>query len=235
MDVGVRVEVRNETVEVLNHELYEAKLKYVTPTYRDKGTHVLHEPGRAGNKRGLRRRPNHRERPCLQIGRSQDPYTNFALLVSQRFTKPFKTPIAYGRSIAQLANMLCDGSIMIQTLGDIRHGRRSTQARIAENPIRPTMADAVPGDLSLALPHRIMVDLLEMIEALDKLAPGVADDATLLYGAEVKFYSSMVTVGPTFETSVPGLYAIGDGASVTHGLQQASANGLAAARAILAR
>lgn len=235
VDVGVRVEVRNETVEVLNHELYEAKLKYVTPTYRDKVRTFCTNPGGQVTSEvydgGLATVNGH----AYKSADRKTPYTNFALLVSQRFTKPFKTPIAYGRSIAQLANMLCDGSIMIQTLGDIRHGRRSTQARIAENPIRPTMADAVPGDLSLALPHRIMVDLLEMIEALDKLAPGVADDATLLYGAEVKFYSSMVTVGPTFETSVPGLYAIGDGASVTHGLQQASANGLAAARAILAR
>lgn len=234
VDVGVRVELANETVSFLNDQLYEAKLKYVTPTYQDRVRTFCTNPGGEvtsevydGN---LATVNGHAYKSAdLKTGN-----TNFALLVSQRFTKPFKTPIEYGRAIARLANMLCDGNIMVQTLGDIRRGRRSTTERIAANPIRPTMTDAVPGDLALALPHRIMVDLLEMLDALDRLAPGVGDDATLLYGAEVKFYSSMVDVDQRFETNVHGLYAAGDGASITHGLQQASANGLAVARAILA-
>jgi uncharacterized FAD-dependent dehydrogenase len=235
VDVGVRVELPNTTVDFLNRELYEAKLKYLTPTYRDKVRTFCTNPG--GQVTGevydgnLTTVNGH----AYKSAAKKTENTNFALLVSQRFTKPFKSPISYGRSIARLANMLCDGKIMVQSLGDLRRGRRSTVERISENPVHPTLADAVPGDLSLVLPHRIMVDLLEMVDALDRLAPGVADDSTLFYGVEVKFYSNMVTVDRSFETSVPGLYAIGDGASVTHGLQQASANGLAVARAILAR
>ncbi|MGI6591596.1 MAG: NAD(P)/FAD-dependent oxidoreductase [Eggerthellaceae bacterium] len=233
VDIGVRVELSNDTVSILNDELYEAKLKYVTPTYRDKVRTFCTNPGGEVTSEvydgDLMTVNGH----AYKSTDRKTANTNFALLVSQRFTKPFKTPISYGRSIARLANMLCDGSVMVQTLGDIRRGRRSTEARIAANPIQPTMKDAVAGDLALALPHRIMVDLMEMIDALDKLAPGVAADETLLYGIEVKFYSNMVTVTPEFETNVKGLYAIGDGASITHGLQQASANGLAVARAIL--
>ena len=146
--------------------------------------------------------------------------TNFAILVSKNFTKPFKTPIEYGKQIAQLSNMLCDGKILVQTFGDFKRGRRTTE-------------DAVPGDLSLVFPHRIMVDIEEMIMALDKVTPGIASDETLLYGVEVKFYSNKVVVNSDFETSVKGLRAIGDGASVTRGLQQASANGISVARSIL--
>lgn len=234
VDIGVRVELRNETVSLLNDELYEAKLKYVTPTYQDKVRTFCTNPGGEVTSEvyegGLMTVNGH----AYKSKDRKTPNTNFALLVSQRFTKPFKTPISYGSSIARLANMLCDGSVLVQTLGDIRRGRRSTEARIAANPIQPTMKDAVAGDLSLVLPHRIMVDLLEMVEALDVLTPGVAADETLFYGVEVKFYSNMITVSPAFETNIKGLYAIGDGASITHGLQQASANGIAVARALLA-
>ena len=159
--------------------------------------------------------------------------TNFALLVSKNFTKPFKTPIEYGKQIAQLSNMLCAGKILVQTFGDFKRGRRTTEERLCRNNLIPTLKDAVPGDLSLVFPHRIMVDIEEMIEALDKVTPGIASDETLLYGVEVKFYSNKVVVNKDFETSIPGLRAIGDGASVTRGLQQASANGLSVARSIL--
>ena len=131
--------------------------------------------------------------------------------------------------------MLCDGKIMVQTFGDFKRGRRTTEERLCRNNLTPTLKDAVPGDLSLALPHRIMVDIAEMIEALDKVTPGIASDETLLYGVEVKFYSNKVVVDKDFETSVRGLRAVGDGASVTRGLQQASANGLSVARSILKR
>ncbi|MEG2349007.1 MAG: FAD-dependent oxidoreductase, partial [Hungatella sp.] len=151
------------------------------------------------------------------------------------FTKPFKTPIEYGKHIAQLSNMLCDGRIMVQTFGDFQRGRRTTEERLCRNNLIPTLKDAVPGDLSLVFPHRIMVDIKEMLLALDKVTPGIAGDETLLYGVEVKFYSNKVVVNSDFETSVIGLRAIGDGAAVTRGLQQASANGISVARSILAK
>ena len=154
--------------------------------------------------------------------------TNFALLVSKNFTKPFKTPIEYGKQIAQLSNMLCDGKILVQTFGDFQRGRRTTEERLCRNNLIPTLKDAVPGDLSLVLPHRIIL-------ALDKVTPGIASDETLLYGVEVKFYSNKVIVNKDFETSVKNLRAMGDGASVTRGLQQASANGLSVAKSILAK
>ena len=161
--------------------------------------------------------------------------TNFALLASKNFTKPFNEPIEYGKHIAQLSNMLCGGKIMVQTFGDFQRGRRTTEERLCRNNLIPTLKDAVPGDLSLVLPHRIMTDIKEMLLALDKVTPGIASDETLLYGVEVKFYSNKVVVDPNFETSIHGLRAIGDGASVTRGLQQASANGLSVARSILER
>ena len=129
--------------------------------------------------------------------------------------------------------MLCDGKILLQRYGDFRRGRRTTEERLLRNNITPTLKDAVPGDLSLVFPHRIMVAIDEMIQALDKVTPGIASDETLLYGVEVKFYSNKVVVNEEFETSVKGLRAMGDGASITRGLQQASANGLCVARNIL--
>ena len=196
VDIGVRVEVRDEVMKFLNENLYEAKLVYYTPTFDD---------------------------------------TNFALLVSKNFTRPFNEPIEYGKHIAQLSNMLCGGRIMVQTFGDFQRGRRTTEERLCRNNLIPTLKDAVPGDLSLVFPYRIMTDIKEMILALDKVTPGIASDETLLYGVEVKFYSNKVVVDKDFETSVHGLRAIGDGASVTRGLQQASANGISVARSILKR
>ena len=189
VDVGVRVEVRDEIMKELNEKLYEAKLVYYTPT--------------------------------------------FDLLVSKNFTEPFRSPVEYGKHIAQLGNMLSDGKILLQRYGDFKRGRRTTAERLTRNNIIPTLKDAVPGDLSLVLPHRIMVAVVEMIEALDKVTPGIASDETLLYGVEVKFYSNKVLVNTEFETNIKGLRSMGDGASITRGLMQASANGLSTARAIL--
>ena len=190
VDVGVRVEVRDEIMEELNKSLYEAKLVYYTPTFDDK-------------------------------------------VVSKNFTKPFKEPIQYGKHIAQLSNMLCDGKILVQRFGDFVRGRRTTEERLVRNNITPTLKDAVPGDLSLVFPYRIMKDIEEMIYALDEVTPGMASDETLLYGVEVKFYSNKILTNKDFETNIKGLRAIGDGASVTRGLQQASANGLSVAKSIL--
>ena len=235
VDIGVRVEVRDEVMEFLNKNLYEAKLVYHTPTFDDKVrtfcTNPSGEVAAEYYENGLAVVNGH----AYKSKEFKTSTTNFALLVSKNFTKPFKTPIEYGKKIAELSNMLCDGKIMVQTFGDFKRGRRTTEERLCRNNLIPTLKDAVPGDLSLALPHRIMVDIAEMIEALDKVTPGIASDETLLYGVEVKFYSNKVVVDKDFETSVRGLRAVGDGASVTRGLQQASANGLSVARSILKR
>lgn len=233
VDIGVRVEVRDEIMEFLNKNLYEAKLIYYTPTFDDKvRTFCTNPSGEVATEyyeNGLAVVNGH----AYKSKEYKTNNTNFALLVSKNFTKPFKTPIEYGKYIAQLSNMLCDGKIMVQTFGDFQRGRRTTEERLCRNNLIPTLKDAVPGDLSLVFPHRIMVDIKEMLLALDKVTPGIASDETLLYGVEVKFYSNKVVVDRHFETSIRGLRAIGDGASVTRGLQQASANGISAARSIL--
>ena len=233
VDIGVRVEVRDEVMEFLNKNLYEAKLVYYTPTFDDKvRTFCTNPSGEVATEyyeNGLAVVNGH----AYKSQEFKTNNTNFALLVSKNFTKPFKTPIEYGKHIAQLSNMLCDGKILVQTFGDFQRGRRTTEERLCRNNLIPTLKDAVPGDLSLVLPHRIMVDIKEMILALDKVTPRIASDETLLYGVEVKFYSNKVVVNRDFETSIPGLRAIGDGASVTRGLQQASANGISVARSIL--
>lgn len=233
VDIGVRVEVRDEIMQFLNDNLYEAKLVYHTPTFDDKvRTFCTNPHGEVASEyydNNLAVVNGH----AYAGGEYRTANTNFALLVSKNFTKPFRTPIEYGRMIAQLSNMLCGNKILVQTFGDFKRGRRSTEERMCRNNLIPTLKDAVPGDLSLVFPHRIMVDLEEMIYALDKVTPGLASDETLLYGVEVKFYSNRLVVDNRFETSVKGLYAIGDGAGITRGLQQASANGLCAARSIL--
>lgn len=233
VDIGVRVEVRDEVMQFLNENLYEAKLIYHTPTFDDKvRTFCTNPSGEVATEYyegGLAVVNGH----AYKSKDYKTNNTNFAILVSKNFTKPFKTPIEYGKHIAQLSNMLCGGKILVQTFGDFRRGRRTTEERLYRNNIMPTLKDAVPGDLSLVFPHRIMVDIEEMLLALDKITPGIAADETLLYGVEVKFYSNKVIVNKDFETSIKGLRAIGDGAGVTRGLQQASANGISVARSIL--
>ncbi len=235
VDIGVRVEVRDEVMEELNKNLYEAKLVYHTPTFDDKvRTFCTNPSGEVATEyydNGLAVVNGH----AYKSKEYKTHNTNFALLVSKNFTSPFKEPIEYGKKIAELSNLLCDGKILVQTLGDFKKGRRTTDERLCRNNIIPTLKDAVPGDLSLVFPHRIMVDIIEMIDALDVISPGIASDETLLYGVEVKFYSNKVLTDDNFETSIKGLRAIGDGASVTRGLMQASANGLSVARSIIER
>ena len=233
VDIGVRVEVRDEVMQFLNENLYEAKLVLYTPTFDDKvRTFCTNPSGEVSTEYyegGLSVVNGH----AYKSKEFKTNNTNFAILVSKNFTKPFKSPIEYGRQIAQLSNMLCGDKIMVQTFGDFKRGRRTTEERLCRTNLIPTLKDAVPGDLSLVFPHRIMVDIQEMLEALDKVTPGIASDETLLYGVEVKFYSNRVIVNKDFETSIKGLRAIGDGAGVTRGLQQASANGISVARSIL--
>jgi uncharacterized FAD-dependent dehydrogenase len=164
----------------------------------------------------------------------QSENTNFALLVSNSFTRPFHEPIAYGKYLARLANLLSDG-ILVQRLGDLRGGHRSTPARIKQGLVQPTLKCATPGDLSFALPYRHLTGLVEMLQAMERLVPGIASDHTLLYGLEVKFYSSRPELNKSLETEVDNLFAVGDGAGVSRGLIQASASGVVAAREILRR
>ena len=158
--------------------------------------------------------------------------TNFAMLVSTKFTEPFNQPIEYGRYIAQLGNMLTGGGIMVQRLGDLLMGRRTDKERLSKSTTVPTLKNAVPGDLSFVLPHRHLTSIVESLKAFDKLAPGLYSKNTLLYGVEVKFYSSKIQVDDRFETKVKNLFAIGDGAGITRGLMQASVTGVAVARNI---
>jgi uncharacterized FAD-dependent dehydrogenase len=160
--------------------------------------------------------------------------TNFAILVSTQFTEPFKDPIAYGRYIAKLANLLVNG-VMVQRLGDLVTGRRSTQERLSRSIVEPTLGSAHPGDLSFVLPARYLADIKEMLRALDKIAPGVYSNHTLIYGIEVKFYSSRLKLTKNLETEIKNLFTIGDGAGVSRGLVQSSASGLIVAREILRR
>ena len=160
--------------------------------------------------------------------------TNFALLVSTAFTKPFREPIAYGKYLARLANIL-SGGVLVQRLGDLMKGQRSTPARIGQGIIEPTLKAATPGDLSFVLPYRHLTGLIEMLQAMDKLTPGIASPHTLLYGVEVKFYSCRPQLSSDLETEISNMFAVGDGTGISRGLVQASASGVVAAREILRR
>lgn len=231
VDIGVRVEVPFSCLEEITNAVYESKLVYYTPTFNDHiRTFCMNPRGEVvmENTDGLVTVNGHSYSDPARYTAN----TNFALLVRQEFTEPFKEPLAYGKSIARLANMLGNG-VIVQRLGDLRAGRRSTEARIGAGKVKPTLEGATPGDLGLVLPYRYLVDIVEMLEALDRLAPGVASDHTLLYGVEVKFYSARLELNANLETAIPGLLAAGDGVGVTRGLVQASASGLVAARTIL--
>lgn len=228
VDIGVRVECPAPIMERLTDALYEAKLVYHTRAFGDTVRTFCMNPHGEVSTEGYG--------DVITVnGHSyaehKTGYTNFAVLVSQRFTSPFRDPITYGRSIAQLANLLGDG-ILVQRFSDLKAGRRSTPERITQGLAEPTLTCATPGDLSAVLPYRHLTDIIEFIEALDALVPGIAGPSTLLYGVEVKFYSSRIEVDAEMRTGVEGLYAIGDGAGITRGLLQASASGVLAARAI---
>lgn len=231
VDIGVRVEVPADFLEPLTEVAYEAKLVYNTRAFDDQvRTFCMNPHGEVvvENYGGLLTVNGH-----AYAGRKTDR-SNFALLVSKTFTEPFHEPITYGQHVARLANML-GGGVLVQRLGDLRAGRRTTEKRLAKGMVRPTLKDATPGDLSLVLPYRHLVDILEMLTALDKVAPGVNSSHTLLYGVEVKFYSSRLSLSQVLETRIPRLFAAGDGAGVTRGLVQASASGVVVAREIARR
>jgi len=229
VDVGVRVEVPNSIMDHLTKDLYEAKLVYYSDTYDNKVRTFCMNPGgvvSGESYEGISVVNGHSySDKSLRTGN-----TNFALLVSTKFTKPFNEPIEYGKYVARLANMLTGGGIMVQRLGDLLKGRRSDYSRLEKSSTIPTLKSAVPGDLSYVLPARYLTSIVEALKALDKVAPGLYSRNTLLYGVEVKFYSSKVKLDNNFETEVKNLYTIGDGAGITRGLMQASVNGIAVAR-----
>jgi hypothetical protein len=234
IDVGIRVEVPVAVMEKLVSVLYEAKLEFLSKRFDDRirtfcmcpaGEVTMETTGGCD--------------PVITVnGHSyanrKSNNTNFALLVSTTFTEPFREPIAYGKYLARLANIL-SGGVLIQRLGDLMNGHRSTPARIERGLVQPTLRTATPGDLSFVLPYRHLTGLIEMLQAMDKLAPGVASSHTLLYGVEVKFYSCQLQLSPCLETEVSNMFAAGDGAGISRGLIQASASGVVAAREILKR
>jgi uncharacterized FAD-dependent dehydrogenase len=231
VDIGVRVELPAHVLQSLTDLLYEPKFLYFSAAFDDRirtfcvcpfGEVVTEWAGDVLTVNGH------------SYAQKKTENTNFAVLVSKNFTEPFKEPIAYGKYIARLANLL-SGGIMVQRLGDLRAGRRTTDQRLERCITRPTLKEATPGDLNLVLPHRYVVNILEMIDALDQVAPGVGLRHTLLYGVEAKFYSSRLELSRDLETGVRNLFAAGDGAGVTRGLVQASASGMVAAREILRR
>ncbi len=231
VDIGVRVELPAAVFAHLTDELYESKIVYRTEKYGDRvRTFCMNPKGAVVNENtnGIITVNGH----SYEDPAKQTENTNFALLVAKHFSEPFKDSNGYGESIARLSNML-GGGVIVQRFGDLIRGRRSTPNRIEESFITPTL-DATPGDLSLVLPKRILDGIIEMLYALDKVAPGTANDDTLLYGVEVKFYNMEVAVNERLETKYKGLYIIGDGSGITHSLSHASASGVHVARNITA-
>ena len=229
VDIGVRVEIPAVIFEHITSQLYESKIVYRTEKFEDRVRTFCMNPN------GIVVNENTNGIVTVNGHSFEDPAkktenTNFALLVAKHFSEPFKDSNGYGENIARLSNML-GGGVIVQRFGDLERGRRSTVQRIEENTVRPTLS-ATPGDLSLVLPKRILDGIIEMIYALDKIAPGMANDDTLLYGVEVKFYNMEVELDENLETKHQGLYVIGDGSGVTHSLSHASASGVYVARDI---
>jgi hypothetical protein len=231
VDVGVRVEILASVMEELTKVLYEPKFIYYSKSFDDQvRTFCVAPYGEVitesydgvltvnGQSYAKRKTEN----------------TNFAILVSTTFTEPFKEPIAYGKYLARLSNLL-SGGVMIQRLGDLESGRRSTSERLSRSVVTPTLKNSTPGDLSFVLPYRYLADIREMLQALDVISPGIHSRDTLLYGLEVKFYSSRLQLSNHLETKIHNMFSIGDGAGVTRGLVQASASGVIVAREIMKR
>ncbi|MBR4766961.1 MAG: NAD(P)/FAD-dependent oxidoreductase [Clostridia bacterium] len=232
VDIGVRVELPAAIFSHLTDELYESKIVYRTEKFEDLvRTFCMNPHGIVVNENtnGIVTVNGH----SYEDESKHTENTNFALLVSKHFSVPFKDSNGYGESIARLSNML-GGGVIVQRFGDLVRGRRSTVSRIQESYVTPTLS-ATPGDLSLVIPKRILDGIIEMIYALDKIAPGTANDDTLLYGVEVKFYNMEVELDNNLQTNCDGLYVIGDGSGVTHSLSHASASGVYVARHILSR
>jgi len=231
VDIGVRVETSNVVMQDINTHLYEGKFIYNTSVGTRVRTFCSNPSGHVvvENHSGIMAANGH----AYKDPKLGSPNTNFALLVSHRFTEPFNKTNEYAREICKLANKLSSGGVIIQKYGDLMKGRRSTQKRISEGFIEPTLKEAVPGDLGLVLPHNTMKSLIEMVNALDKVTPGMNSEHTLFYGVEAKFYSAKPELNANLETKIKGLYCGGDGAGITRGLAQAGAAGIHIARCII--
>lgn len=233
VDVGVRVETADIVMKEINEHLYEGKFIFNTSVGTRVRTFCSNPSGHVvvENHSGVMAANGH----AFKDPERGSSNTNFALLVSHKFTEPFDKPNEYAREICKRANDLSNGGVIVQKFGDVLRGRRSTEGRIREGFLEPTLKEAVPGDLGLVLPYNTMKSLIEMVEALDKVTPGIASEHTLFYGVEAKFYSARPKLTETFETEIEGLYCGGDGAGITRGLAQAGAAGIWVARNMIER
>ena len=231
VDMGVRLECRNEVMEVVNQYLYEGKFIGYPAPFRDKVRTFCQNPG------GFVAQENYDDGLAVVNGHAfketKSDNTNLAILSSIHFTAPFNQPIAYARKVGELTNMLGDGSIMVQRFGDILAGKRTWQKELAFSNVKPTLPDAIAGDITAAMPYRTMTNIINFIKAMDKVVPGFASDETLLYSPELKFYSNKITMDNHLKTSVDGLYCLGDSSGWTRGLMMASVMGVIAAQEIM--
>ena len=231
VDIGVRVEVRNEVMEKVNSALYESKLIGYPKPFCNKVRTFCQNPG------GFVAQENYDNNLAVVNGHSfkelKSDNTNLAILCSHHFTVPFDDPIAYAQKIGELANMLGDNKILVQRLGDIRNGKRSWQKDLSKTNLKPTLSDAVAGDITAAIPYRTLTCILNFIDQVDKVVPGFASDETLLYAPELKFYSNRVKMDKNLKTNVKNLYCLGDASGWTRGLMMASAMGVHCARQII--
>ncbi|MFX1284183.1 MAG: NAD(P)/FAD-dependent oxidoreductase [Promethearchaeota archaeon] len=239
VDIGVRVEVPAEITSHLTDLLYEFKCHFYAPTFdQDCRTFCVVPNGEVVREIAYGENGEQWVTVNGHAYANKDHHTtntNFAILVSSSFTEPFDDPIAFGRSVCKLANLLSNGEVIIQRLTDLKRGRRSTPSRIRRSIISPTLKSAVPGDLSFVLPYRHLMSILEMIKALDNIIPGIDSNNTFLYGIETKYYSNQLQLSEELETKIHGLFAMGDGAGVTRSLAHASLSGIIVARAISSR
>ena len=232
VDIGVRVEVRNEIMETVNNVLYESKLIGYPNPFKDKVRTFCQNPG------GFVAQENYENDLALVNGHSykerKSDNTNLAILVSQNFTEPFRQPITYAKKVGELTNMLGSGSILVQRFGDILDGKRTWQKELTRSNVKPTLPDAVAGDITAAMPYRAMTGIINFIKSLDEVVPGFASKETLLYSPELKFYSNKVKMDKDLRTSVKNLYCLGDSSGWTRGLMMASVMGIHMARVLTA-
>lgn len=224
VDIGVRVEVRNEIMEEVNNVLYESKLIGYPKPFEDKVRTFCQNPG------GFVSQENYDDNLAVVNGHSfkekKSQNTNLSILCSHKFSSPFDQPIAYAKKVGNLVNMLGDGHILVQRYGDILSGKRTWQNELERSNVRPTLPDAIAGDITSAMPYRTMMNIVNFIQSVDEIVPGFASKETLLYAPEIKFYSNQVKMRPTLETSIQGLYCLGDSSGWTRGLMMASAMGV---------
>ncbi|MCR4661501.1 MAG: FAD-dependent oxidoreductase [Clostridia bacterium] len=233
VDIGVRVELRNEVMETVNRALYESKLIGRVKPFGNKVRTFCQNPG------GFVAQENYEGQLAVVNGHSykdkKSQNTNLAILCSHHFKVPFNQPILYAQKVGQLANMLADGNILVQRLGDIRNGKRTWQHELEQGNVVPTLKDAVAGDLTSAIPYRTMISILSFIDQVDKVVPGFASSETLLYGPEIKFYSNRISMDKDLNTSIKNLHCLGDSSGWTRGLMMASVMGVIMARRLLGR